>query len=188
MTETQRTPSKAEIAHLARVRMHATLRAMRGATYGTLRAIWMKFKGSDYVRIAVLAGLLAGCRLPLEPVGAVQIVPPGEWRAAYDSVAACAGRTASFDAVRWYVVPAFTFATEKGDAEGYWMWGHRIFLAHYLVWPERVVPNWDLYSPADQAAIREHGARVVRHEALHDALGREGHPVPPFDVCARRQP
>ena len=124
-------------------------------------------------RLAILAStasLVLGCSV-LDPVselpeGAISFTPPASYAEWWTSTEACAELSASMDAVTWYVVPGVaTFPTESGDKVGYWSKsreGTRIIVA---------------------GNYREHEL-VVRHEILHELLGREGHPDEYFrDRC-----
>ena len=116
-------------------------------------------------RLAILASaatLVLGCGV-LDPVselpeGAVQFSPPAQYTVWWGRTETCAQLTSSMEAVRWYVVPGVaTFPTESGDKVGYWSKsreGTRIIIA---------------------GDYRDHEL-VVRHEILHELLGREGHP------------
>jgi hypothetical protein len=124
-------------------------------------------------RLAILASagtLVLGCAA-LEPTsslpeGAVQIEAPMSYGAWWFKTEMCAQLTGHMDKVTWYVVPGVsTFQTESGDKVGFWTKspnGTRIILA---------------------GDYRDHEL-VVRHEILHELLGREGHPESYFrDRC-----
>lgn len=124
-------------------------------------------------RLAILASgatLVLGCSV-LDPVsdlpaGAVEFVPPTSYAGWWDKTQSCAGLTSSMENVTWYVVPGVrTFPTEAGDKVGFWSRsrvGTRIIFA---------------------GDYRDHEL-VVRHEILHELLGREGHPDEYFrDRC-----
>ena len=124
-------------------------------------------------RLAILASagtLVLGCAA-LEPMsslpeGAVQIEAPVTYGTWWFKTEACAQLTGRMDKVTWYVVPGVsTFQTESGEKVGFWTKspeGTRIILA---------------------GDYRDHEL-VVRHEILHELLGREGHPEPYFrDRC-----
>lgn len=92
------------------------------------------------------------------PEGAVPLTAPPAYADWFERTEACAGLSGDFTAIEWYVVPdVTTFETELGDKVGLWEQTGgvtRITLA---------------------GAYTEH-EMVVRHEMLHDLLGREGHP------------
>ena len=71
---------------------------------------------------------------------------------------ACSGRTGDFDRVRWSVIEGHSFPCASGQCAGHWESGHHIFIAS----------DWQT------------NEMVVRHEMLHDLIGRPGHPDPPF--------
>jgi hypothetical protein len=124
-------------------------------------------------RLAILASagtLILGCAA-LEPTsslpeGAVQMEAPMSYQLWWHKTEGCAELTGRMEAVTWYVVPGVsTFPTESGDKVGFWTKspdGTRIILA---------------------GDYRDHEL-VVRHEILHELLGREGHPEMYFrDRC-----
>ena len=124
-------------------------------------------------RLAVLASfgtLILGCAA-LEPAsalpeGAIQMEAPLSYGTWWDKTEGCAELTGRMDRVTWYVVPGVsTFQTESGEKVGFWTKsaeGTRIILA---------------------GDYRDHEL-VVRHEILHELLGREGHPERYFrDRC-----
>src|SRR5271168_4795850 len=69
-----------------------------------------------------LAVAVFGCRDALgPPAGAVRFTPPGHYRVWWQVAEACAGRTADFDAVTWYTVPASdSFSLEGESVNGAW--------------------------------------------------------------------
>jgi hypothetical protein len=92
------------------------------------------------------------------PEGAVPLTAPPAYAEWFERTEACAGLSGDFTAIEWYVVPdVTTFETELGDKVGLWEQTGgvtRITIA---------------------GAYTEH-EMVVRHEMLHELLGREGHP------------
>lgn len=111
--------------------------------------------------------LAASCDYPTAPLpdSAESCAPSAEYRVWWNEFEQCAGRSASFAAVRWYVVrtreTGFMFAGRYVAA----VWtspGNRIVLAeHYLDKPD-----------------------IVRHEMLHAILHTGGHPEAYFaDRC-----
>lgn len=115
-----------------------------------------------------LAGLLLlACTAPFSPAGASRVAPPAEYQAWWREVESCAGRTGRFERVEWFLVPGRSFRAAGRDVIGRWEPPHRIYLA------------------ADWAA----NDFVVRHEILHDLIGRAGHPFHPFvEPCALADP
>lgn len=120
-------------------------------------------------RLAIMASagtLILGCAA-LEPAtslpqGAVQIEAPASYGVWWLKTETCARLSGRMENVTWYVVPGVsTFPTESGEKVGFWTkspTGTRIILA---------------------GDYRDHEL-VVRHEILHELLGREGHPEPYF--------
>ncbi len=111
------------------------------------------------VRRIWAAGLLAavtGCGF--DPEGDLPLDPPPIYREWFAKTEACSGRTGDFDRLRWSVIEGHSFPCTSGDCAGHWRNNHHIFLASDWVMDEM----------------------VVRHEMLHDLLGRTGHPDPPF--------
>jgi hypothetical protein len=92
------------------------------------------------------------------PEGAVPLTAPPAYAEWFERTEACAGLSGDFTGIEWYVVPdVTTFETELGDKVGLWEQTGgvtRITIA---------------------GAYTEH-EMVVRHEMLHELLGREGHP------------
>ena len=115
------------------------------------------------VRLVWAAGLLlalAGCGF--DPEGDVPMAPPPIYREWFAKTEACSGRTGNFDRLTWSVIQGHSFPCSSGECAGHWRTNHHIFLASEWVMDEM----------------------VVRHEMLHDLLGRPGHPDPPFgDGC-----
>jgi hypothetical protein len=113
----------------------------------------------------VLATAIGACRdLPLEPSAAPPELPPGSealtplatyadwWRATEE----CAGRPGDMTRVSWFVVPnraSFLYGDAKYD--GYW-WDR----VHWILLAGEKVSN----------------GMLVRHEMLHEILGRGDHP------------
>ncbi|HET6798380.1 MAG TPA: hypothetical protein VFH40_14565 [Gemmatimonadales bacterium] len=113
-------------------------------------------------RVLGLTALLllgvGGCGF--DPEGDQPLDPPAHFREWFAKTEACSGRTGNFDRIRWSVVEGASFACASGQCAGHWSTNHHIFLASKWVDNEM----------------------VVRHEMLHDLLGRPGHPDPPFGI------
>jgi hypothetical protein len=103
-----------------------------------------------------LLAALTGCGF--DPEGDVPLDPPPIYREWWAKTEACSGRTGNFERVRWSVIEGRSFPCSSGECAGHWRTDHHIFLASDWVTDEM----------------------VVRHEMLHDLLGRGGHPDPPF--------
>jgi hypothetical protein len=112
--------------------------------------------------MASLGTLILGCAA-MEPAtslpeGAIQMDAPLSYQAWWNKTESCAQLTGRMDQVTWYVVPGVsTFQTESGEKVGFWTkspGGTSIILA---------------------GDYRDHEL-VVRHEILHELLGRDGHP------------
>ena len=102
--------------------------------------------------------LLAVAACGFEPAGDTPLKPPSLYREWWARTEACSGRTGDFDRVSWFVVDGPGFACPGGVCAGHWESTHRIFLA----------------------GDYRQNELVVRHEMLHELLGRPGHPDPPF--------
>ena len=115
------------------------------------------------VRLVSAVGLLlalTGCGF--DPEGDVPLDPPPIYREWFAKTEACSGRTGNFDRLSWSVIEGYSFPCSSGQCAGHWRTNHHIFLAGEWVMDEM----------------------VVRHEMLHDLIGRPGHPDPPFgDGC-----
>ena len=86
------------------------------------------------------------------------MTPPAVYREWWAKTEACSGLSGDFDRVEWSLVAGHSFPCASGNCAGHWEPGHRIYVAQDFVLNEM----------------------VVRHEILHDLLGRAGHPDPPF--------
>ena len=134
-----------------------SIRCIRG-TRGARRRAW--------TAIMLLAGLvtLGSCRdvvvLPPElPQSAQPLTPLDMYATWWQATEDCAGVSGQMSRVRWFVVPESDSFVYRGDRyDGYWWQVHWITLASARV---------------DDAAI-------VRHEMLHDLLGRGDHPAEYF--------
>jgi hypothetical protein len=112
--------------------------------------------------LALLAGALACDRatapIPPLPPGARVFTPEPVFREWWAQMEGCSGRTGSFDAVTWYVVPGedpFPAPGVGQPVHGYWHPSdNRIVLLEWV--PSR--------------------SSLVRHEALHAILRRSDHP------------
>jgi len=105
---------------------------------------------------AALVLILAGCNFA--PDGDQPMAAPSEYRAWFAATEACSGRTGDFDRIVWHLVDGEGFECPSGRCVGRWNDNHHIYIASAYL-------NSEL---------------VVRHEMLHDLLGRPGHPDPPF--------
>lgn len=100
---------------------------------------------------------LAGCSR-FEPEASARLDPPAEFQIWWSRTEQCSGLHASFARVQWYVVPGDSFSCPGGRCVGHWEDDHTIYIS--ADWLDNEM--------------------VVRHEMLHDLLGRPGHPDPPF--------
>jgi hypothetical protein len=114
--------------------------------------------GSRLFWATALLLTLSGCGF--DPEGDQPLAPPPVFREWWAKTEACSGRTGNFDRIRWSIVEGSSFACSSGQCAGHWTTNHHIFLAE----------KWSM------------DEMVVRHEMLHDLLGRPGHPNPPFGV------
>lgn len=108
-----------------------------------------------------------------------EVEPPPLWETIYHEVEDCVGmKKGKFREVRWYVT-----ATPWGTGRNR-TWG-----------------LWYITSGEPRIIVAAYDTSVVRHEALHDVLWRNGfkpfripadssnnpeHPMPPFGTCAKR--
>jgi hypothetical protein len=102
---------------------------------------------------------LLGCDR-FAPENAIAFDPPATYRVWWEKTERCSGAQASFRRIRWYLVAGDGFSCPGGRCAGRWEDDHTIYVAE---------------------AWRDH-EMVIRHEMLHDLIGRAGHPVPPFGV------
>lgn len=118
-----------------------------------------KWSGRSWPALAC-ALLVAACAERLEPAplppDAAPFGPPPLYREWWAQVEACAGRSAAFQRVRWFVVPDGHALVANGQRDdGIWIERYR-----YIVLAEAWVND----------------GRLVRHEMLHDLLSRVDHP------------
>jgi hypothetical protein len=124
--------------------------------------------------IALIAIVLAcaGCRdfvavtVPPElPAGAQPITPPADYGQWWSAVEQCAGRIANMSRIQFFSLPGRTsFMYQDGQYDGYWWNG-----VHWILLAGDKVQN----------------GMIVRHEMLHDLLGRGDHPAVYFqERCA----
>jgi hypothetical protein len=106
------------------------------------------------------AALLVAGGCGFDPEGDQPISAPPIYREWWAKTQACSGLTGNFERVRWSVVEGPSFPCSSGECAGHWNSNHQIFLAGDWMMDEM----------------------VVRHEMLHDLIGRPGHPDPPFGV------
>ena len=112
-------------------------------------------------RAALRALLVAtvACSAPTQPLPdeAIRFQPDAaRYRTWWSEVEACAGRTARYEAVSWYLVPG----TETIVLQGRDVWGYWTSSTNRIVLTEGATVH----------------ANVVRHEMLHAILRAEGHP------------
>ena len=105
-----------------------------------------------------LLAMLGGCGF--DPVGDMPLNPPPIYREWFAKTEACSGLTGNFERLRWSVIEGHSFPCSSGECAGHWRTDHHIYLAS----------EWSM------------DEMVVRHEMLHDLLGRTGHPDPPFGI------
>jgi hypothetical protein len=126
--------------------------------------------------IALIAIVLAcaGCRdladapaatPPELPLGAAALDIPADYAAWWSATEQCAGRVADLSRIRWFSVPGHTsFVYGDGQYDGYWWNG-----VHWIL----------------LAGDKVQDGMIVRHEMLHDLLGRGDHPPAYFqERCA----
>jgi hypothetical protein len=102
---------------------------------------------------------------PALPAGAEALIPPSTYAEWWRATEQCAGRVGALSRVRWFSVPGRTsFAYLDGQYDGYW-WDD----VHWIILAGDKVDN----------------GMIVRHEMLHELLGRGDHPPAFFqERCA----
>lgn len=113
-------------------------------------------------RLAGIALIALGCApAPFSPNalldGAVPFSAPTEYRSWWASTEACSGRTGDFESIEWYTVPGASMDTDIGEKVGFWA-------------------RHDGLSTITIAGDYLDHELVIRHEMLHELLGRDGHP------------
>ena len=103
-------------------------------------------------------GVLTLAACAFEPEGAQRFEPPPIYREWFANTEACSALRGDYFRIDWFVVPGPAFACPSGQCVAHWHGDHSIFVAERFVDAEM----------------------VVRHEMLHDIIGRPGHPDPPF--------
>jgi hypothetical protein len=108
------------------------------------------------------------------PAGAFRIEAPPGYEQLWQEVEQCSGLSGDLARITWHVAPADTASGGFWCADGpdnacagEWVAPHDIYLAGS--------------SPADPEGYAA-DAWTVKHEMLHDLVGRAGHP-PVFDDC-----
>ena len=111
-------------------------------------------------KLAVAVALLAACLDPAAPpADAYALIPPPEYRAAWQQVEDCSGLRGDFSRVRWFAVPGHRFLCSVGWCDGLWTPPHNIYIS------EEQALNSD-----------NNDYFIARHEMLHDLLQVPGHP------------
>jgi hypothetical protein len=159
------------------------------------------------VRAAFVLGfVLAGLLVPADVAQAQQpatglpsivyvtrVIPPIEWRIIYQEVERCVGQRGDYDSVEWYVTNS-PWQGAHGTTMGLWRAPGK---------DREIVVPWGIrYETINRKiVVVRNDTLVVRHEALHDILHRNGfrpkraasdsttnpeHPMPPFGKCAER--
>jgi hypothetical protein len=93
-----------------------------------------------------------------DPEGDRPLAPPPVYQEWWAKTEACSGLTGNLYRVQWSVIEGSSFPCSGGQCAGHWSSTHHIFLAS----------DWEM------------DEMVVRHEMLHELIGRPGHPNPPF--------
>ncbi len=115
--------------------------------------------------VGLVLGALLGCAAePSAPSGRERFEPPALYRTWFGDTEACSGLAGEFERLRFYRVPGNEFACPSGMCVARWTDDHAIFVADAFLQNEM----------------------VVRHEMLHDLIGRQGHPDPPFGEAGCR--
>ena len=105
---------------------------------------------------AALLVATSGCGF--DPEGDQPLAPPPVYSEWWAKTEACSGLTGNFYRVQWSVIEGSSFPCSSGQCAGHWTTSHHIFLAG----------DWQM------------DEMVVRHEMLHELIGKPGHPNPPF--------
>jgi len=122
--------------------------------------------------IALVAIAVFACRdTPLAPVtpelppGAESLTPLASYADWWHATEECAGLRGNMSRITWFVVPGHTsFVYRDGQYDGYW---------------------WDQVHWILLAGEKVNDAMIVRHEMLHELLGRGDHPAQYFQQrCA----
>ena len=102
---------------------------------------------------------------PPLPDGAQALTPPTSYAQWWRDTEQCAGRTGEMSRIHWFSIPDRTsFMYLDGQYDGYW-WND----VHWII----------------LAGDKVQDAMIVRHEMLHDLLGRGDHPAAYFqERCA----
>lgn len=106
----------------------------------------MKFPPSQPELWVLVVLMLQGCYSPTDISLAERFAPPGEWRSWWLEMEACAHRSGSFDAVRWYQAPDL-----GPKVLGMWQPLHGIYVIPFV--------------------LRVNLKATVQHEMLHDLIG-----------------
>jgi hypothetical protein len=121
--------------------------------------------------IAALAPLTAtACRdiitPPELPDGAVPLAVPAIYREWWADAERCSSLEGDFERLHWFVIPGtVSFEYQGGRYDGVW---------------------WSDYHWIALSEARVSDSLVVRHEMLHDLLGRGDHPPQYYqELCAR---
>jgi len=125
--------------------------------------------GAARLAIALIGIGAAGCGAPTAPAGAAALTAPTVFSQWWSEVEQCSGLRGDVDRVSWYVVPCVDGesgfkcdVTQEGLCAGEWRSPHTISLGG----PNRFF--LDGYMDDEW---------TVKHEMLHDLLGRADHPV-----------
>src|SRR5512135_1423157 len=87
---------------------------------------------TPFLRTAVSL-LMLGCLDPnAPPAGAHPIVPPAEYRVAWQQMENCSGLQGDFGRVHWFVVPQPSFPCGEGECLGEWQPPHNIYLSEIV--------------------------------------------------------
>ena len=119
------------------------------------------------ITLATILALAGACReapvapaAPELPAGAEALTPLAAYADWWRATEECAGRRGDMSRVSWFVVAGHTsFVYGDGQYDGYWWNG-----VHWIILAGDKVSN----------------AMIVRHEMLHELLGRGDHPAEYF--------
>ena len=114
------------------------------------------------MRFLVLTFMFVSVAWFVLPPRATPFDPPPHYRVWWDKTEVCSGLVGDFDAITWQVTPD----------------------SHFYVAGQWVIGAWSIFlTPSIYlAAPYQNHEMIVRHEMLHDLIGRPGHP-PLFEQC-----
>ena len=117
----------------------------------------LHWRRATALAVVLTCGTAAGCNR-FAPDEYYPIDPPAAYRTWWASTEGCSGLSGNYDRIKFFAVPGYAFDCPSGRCVGHWESSHRIYVAEE--WLDHEM--------------------VIRHEMLHDLVGHDGHPNPPF--------